>query len=67
MSRSKKIVHAFENRKKDATTLLVIPKPIKERMKIRAGDEFLVEQDGDNRIVYQRLLGNTKILEAAVV
>lgn len=62
MSKSKRIVHAYTNRKKDATMLLVIPKGIKDKMKIRAGDEFLVEQDGENKIVYQRLLGNTKVI-----
>lgn len=61
MSKSRDIVHAYRTRA-DGTTVLIIPKRLREELDIQAGDEFLVRQDGDDRIVYRRLSGNRRTM-----
>ncbi|MPZ05133.1 MAG: hypothetical protein GEU26_01725 [Nitrososphaeraceae archaeon] len=56
MSKSRDIVHAYQTRK-DGTVVLVIPKPLRDELEIKSGDEFLVKKDGNNRIVYRRIFG----------
>ncbi len=53
MSKSRDIVHAYQT-KKDGTTVLVIPKPLKEEMGIGIGDEFLVKVEG-SKIIYRKI------------
>jgi bifunctional DNA-binding transcriptional regulator/antitoxin component of YhaV-PrlF toxin-antitoxin module len=60
MSKSRDIVHAYSTRKDEGTTVLVIPKMLKEEMGISTGDEFLVKRVGEDRIVYRKLAGNTR-------
>jgi AbrB family looped-hinge helix DNA binding protein len=54
MSKSRDIVHAYQTRK-DGTSVLVIPKPVREELGINAGDEFLVRTERDNKIIYRRI------------
>jgi AbrB family looped-hinge helix DNA binding protein len=53
MSKSKDIVHAWQTRK-GGTTVIVIPKSIREELGITSGDELFVKIDGTNLVYTKR-------------
>jgi AbrB family looped-hinge helix DNA binding protein len=54
MEKTVQIVKAFESGSPDSL-VVVIPKEIRERLKIEKGKKFLVKLDESNRLIYEPL------------
>jgi bifunctional DNA-binding transcriptional regulator/antitoxin component of YhaV-PrlF toxin-antitoxin module len=59
MSRSKDVVRPWITHKNNDTMVVVIPKPLREELNVQKGDVFLVKKEGNDRLVYRRIVSRT--------
>lgn len=57
MSRSKDVVRPWVTSKKHDAMVMIIPKPLRKEMKVqKKGDVFLVKKEGNDRLIYRRIV-----------
>ncbi len=59
MSRSKDVVRPWVTSKKHDAMVMIIPKPLRKEMNVQKGDVFLVKKEGNDRLIYRRIVSRT--------